>query len=87
MNGETGRGLLLDIIARTAEECFMPLTVGGGIRDIQDVACLLRAGADKIAVNTLAFESRTFLPAIAEQYGKQCVVVSVDVKATDSSPS
>ena len=83
--GETGRGLL-DIISRTAEECFMPLTVGGGIRDANDVACLLRAGADKIAVNTLAFESRAFLPAIAEQYGRQCVIVSVDVKATNTHP-
>lgn len=83
---DAGRGLLLDIIARTAEECFMPLTVGGGIRDLADVACLLRAGADKIAVNTLAFESRTFLPAIADRYGKQCVVVSVDVKKTDVHP-
>ena len=85
-NGEAGRGLLLNIIAQTAEECFMPLTVGGGIRDVQDVACLLRAGADKIAVNTLAFESRTFLPTIADRYGKQCVIVSVDVKATALSP-
>lgn len=80
------RGLLLDIVAQTGEECFMPLTVGGGIRDTEDVACLLRAGADKIAVNTLAFESRTFLPNIADRYGKQCVVVSVDVRATNVSP-
>lgn len=79
---DTGRGRLLDIVARTAEECFMPLTVGGGIRDLNDVACLLRAGADKVSVNTLAFESRAFLPALADRYGKQCVVVSVDVKTT-----
>lgn len=85
-NGESGRGLLLDIIVRAAEECFMPLTVGGGIRGLDDVACLLRVGADKIAVNTLAFESRSFLPAIADRYGKQCVVASVDVKATPTHP-
>ena len=87
IDGSTsGQGLLLDIVARTAEECFMPLTVGGGIGSVEDVACLLRTGADKIAVNTLAFESRTFLPAIAERYGRQCVVVSIDVKATEVSP-
>ncbi len=84
--GGTARGLLLDIVARTAEECFMPLTVGGGIGDLDDVACLLRVGADKIAVNTLAFESRTFLPSVADRYGKQCVVVSIDVRATSLSP-
>lgn len=75
------RDILLDIVAKTADECFMPLTVGGGIRTLEDIEKLLRAGADKVAINTIAVENPKFITWAARKYGKQCIVVSVDYKA------
>ncbi len=74
------RGTLLDVVARTAECCFMPLTVGGGVRTIEDVRNLLLAGADKVAVNTAAVETPEFIREAAQKFGSQCIVVAVDAK-------
>ncbi len=76
-----GRGTLLDIVRRTAEVCFMPLTVGGGVRSVEDARALLLAGADKVAVNSAAVERPELVREIAEKFGSQCVVASVDARA------
>jgi imidazole glycerol-phosphate synthase subunit HisF len=76
------RGILLDVVQRTAEACFMPLTVGGGVRTLEDIRSLLRAGADKVSIMTAAVENRDFVRAAAEKFGSQCVVVAIDAKAT-----
>ncbi|WP_170004854.1 imidazole glycerol phosphate synthase subunit HisF [Pseudopontixanthobacter vadosimaris] len=75
-----GRGTLLDIVRRTAEVCFMPLTVGGGVRSPQDARALLLAGADKVAVNSAAVERPALVGDIADRFGSQCVVASVDAR-------
>ncbi len=77
-----GRDTLYDVVSRTAEQCFMPVTVGGGVRTIEDVRRLLRAGADKVSVNTAAVTDPEFVRAAAEKFGSQCIVVSVDAKST-----
>ena len=77
-----GRGTLLDIVRRTAAVCFMPLTVGGGVRSAEDARALLLAGADKVAVNSAAVERPELVAEIAERFGSQCVVASVDARAT-----
>ena len=77
-----GRGTLLDVVRRTAEVCFMPLTVGGGVRSAQDARALLLAGADKIAVNSAAVERPELVAEIAQKMGSQCVVASVDARKT-----
>lgn len=74
------RGTLLDVVARTAECCFMPLTVGGGVRTVEDVRNLLLAGADKVAVNTAAVNNPEFIREASEKFGSQCIVVAVDAK-------
>ena len=74
------RGTLLDIVTKTAERCFMPLTVGGGVRKVEDIRALLEAGADKVAVNTAAVARREFVREGAEKFGAQCIVVAVDAK-------
>ncbi len=74
------RGILLDVVTRTAEHCFMPLTVGGGVRTVDDIRVLLRAGADKVSINTAAVKDRAFVKAAAEKYGDQCIVVAIDAK-------
>ena len=74
------RGILLDVVRRTAEVCFMPLTVGGGVRAIEDIRQLLLAGADKASINSAAVADRQFVRAAAEKYGSQCVVVAIDAK-------
>jgi imidazole glycerol-phosphate synthase subunit HisF len=74
------RGILLDVVRRTAEVCFMPLTVGGGIRTIDDIRKLLLAGADKASINSAAVADRQFVRAAAEKFGSQCVVVAIDAK-------
>ena len=79
-----GRGTLLDVVARTAEVCFMPLTVGGGVRAVEDARALLLAGADKVAVNSAAVARPELVRDIAEKFGAQCVVGSVDARRTGS---
>lgn len=76
-----GRGAILDVIARTAEVCFMPVSVGGGVRQVEDARRLLRAGADKVSINTAAVENPDLLSAAADAFGSQCVVVAIDAKA------
>ncbi len=78
------RDTLLDVVAHTAEQCFMPLTVGGGVRKIEDIRKLLLAGADKVAINTAAVKNPGFVAEAAEKFGSQCIVVSVDAKSTGS---
>ena len=74
------RGILLDIVRRTAERCFMPLTVGGGVRTVEDIRRLLEAGADKVSINTSAVRERELVRAASEKFGAQCVVVAIDAK-------
>ncbi|QPC43371.1 imidazole glycerol phosphate synthase subunit HisF [Kaustia mangrovi] len=74
------RGIILDVVRRTAEQCFMPLTVGGGVRTVEDMRALLLAGADKVSINTAAVTDRAFVARAAEKFGSQCVVVAVDAK-------
>ncbi|MBY6129655.1 imidazole glycerol phosphate synthase subunit HisF [Qipengyuania aquimaris] len=76
-----GRGTLLDMVRRTAEVCFMPLTVGGGVRSVEDARELLLAGADKVAVNSAAVARPELVREIADKFGSQCVVASVDARA------
>ena len=74
------RGTILDVVARTADVCFMPLSVGGGIRKVEDARRLLLAGADKISVNTAAVENRDLIPACADAFGSQATIVAIDAK-------
>ncbi|MFC0220781.1 cyclase [Pseudochelatococcus lubricantis] len=74
------RGTLLDVVRRTAEACFIPLTVGGGVRKVEDIRALLLAGADKVSINTAAVNNRRFVREAAEKFGSQCVVVAIDAK-------
>jgi len=74
------RGIILDVVARTAEVCFMPLSVGGGIRKVEDARRLLLAGADKISINTAAVENRDLISACADAFGSQATVVAIDAK-------
>ena len=76
-----GRGLILDVIARTADVCFMPVSVGGGVRTVEDARRLLRAGADKVSVNTAAVNDPDLLSRLADAFGSQAVVCAVDAKA------
>ena len=77
------RGTLLDIVQRTAEVCFMPLTVGGGVRTVEDARALLLAGADKVAVNSAAVSRPEVVSEIAERMGSQCIVASVDARQVE----
>jgi imidazole glycerol-phosphate synthase subunit HisF len=77
-----GRGILLDVVRRTAEACFMPLTVGGGVRTLEDIRALLLAGADKVAINTAAVKNPALVSEAAERFGKQLVVVAIDARQT-----
>ncbi|ACL62265.1 imidazole glycerol phosphate synthase subunit HisF [Methylobacterium nodulans] len=74
------RGILLDVVQRTAEACFMPLTVGGGVRTVEDIRALLLAGADKVSINTAAVNNPDFVAEAAEKFGAQCIVVAIDAK-------
>ena len=74
------RKIILDVVARTADTVFMPLTVGGGVRELQDVRDLLKAGADKVSINTAAVQQPDFVRAAAEKFGSQCIVVAIDAK-------
>src|SRR5438477_11297082 len=76
------RATLYDVVRRTAEQCFMPLTVGGGVREVEDIRRLLLAGADKASINTAAVARPDFVRDAAEKFGSQCVVVAIDAKQT-----
>ena len=80
------RGTLIDVVRRTAEACFMPLTVGGGVRTLEDIRNLLLAGADKTSINSAAVADRSFVRAAAEKFGSQCVVVAIDAKQVATAP-
>ncbi len=75
------RGIIFDVVQRTAEACFMPLTVGGGVRTLDDIRKLLLAGADKVSINSAAVANRDFVRQAAEKFGAQCVVVAIDAKS------
>lgn len=75
------RGILYDVISRVAEQCFMPLTVGGGVRALADIRNLLLAGADKVSINTEAVKNPDFVAQASEKFGSQCIVVAIDAKA------
>src|SRR2546428_7829394 len=79
------RKIMLDVVARTAEGIYMPLTVGGGIRGIDDVRALLRAGADKVSLNTAALARPELIREAAERFGSQCIVVAIDARRTQPS--
>jgi cyclase len=79
------RGIILDVVARTADVCFMPLSVGGGIRTVEDARRLLLAGADKISINTAAVENRDLIAACADAFGSQATVVAIDAKRVAGS--
>jgi cyclase len=74
------RGIILDVVRRTAEACFMPVTVGGGVRTVDDIRALLKSGADKVSINTAAVNRRAFVREAAEKFGDQCIVVAIDAK-------
>src|SRR5882672_10366606 len=74
------RDIIFDVVRRTAEACFMPLTVGGGVRTVEDIRKLLASGADKVSINTAAVARRQFVREAAEKFGDQCIVVAIDAK-------
>src|SRR3989440_4086557 len=74
------RDTIFDVVRRTAEACFMPLTVGGGVRTVEDIRKLLTCGADKVSINTAAVNKRAFVKEAAEKFGDQCIVVAIDAK-------
>jgi len=74
------RDVIFDVVRRTAERCFMPLTVGGGVRTVEDIRKLLEAGADKVSINTAAVTNRQFVREASEKFGAQCIVVAIDAK-------
>src|SRR5436309_5193043 len=77
-----GRATIVDVIQRTADQCFMPLTVGGGIRTVEDMQTMLRAGADKVSINSSALATPELIRTGSEKFGSQCIVVSIDAKKT-----
>jgi cyclase len=77
------RDIILDVVSRTAEKVFMPLTVGGGVRTLEDIRSLLKAGADKVAINTAAVHNPEFVAQAAESFGSQCIVVAIDAKLVE----
>jgi len=83
------RGILFDVVRRTADQCFMPLTVGGGVRTVEDIRNLLVAGADKVSINSAAVKDPGFVRAAADKFGNQCIVVAIDAKrvSADGEPS
>ena len=81
------RGLIYDVVAQVAEACFMPLTVGGGVRTLDDIRKLLLAGADKVSINSAAVKKPEFVREAAEKFGSQCIVVAIDAKAVSNLSS
>src|SRR5207247_7066279 len=80
------RAIMLDVVRRTAEGIYMPLTAGGGIRSIEDIRTLLRAGADKVSLTTAALERPELIREAAQRFGSQCIVVAIDAKREPGSP-
>src|SRR5438093_3119638 len=80
------RGIMLDVVRRTAEACFMPLTVGGGVRTVADIRALLGSGADKVSINSAAVARRAFVKEAAEKFGDQCIVMAIDAKKVSKPP-
>ena len=78
------RGIIFDVIRKTAEHCFMPVTVGGGVRELADIRNLLNAGADKVAINTSAVKRPEFVAEAADKFGNQCIVISIDAKCVSA---
>ena len=81
-----GRGAILEVVRRTAEQCFMPLTIGGGIRTTDDIRNLLLSGADKVSINTAAVRKPEFVMAAADKFGAQCIVVAIDARRVANRP-
>jgi len=81
------RNIILDVVKRTAEKAFIPLTVGGGIRNLEDIRTLLKSGADKVSINTSAVENPNLIKQASEEFGSQCIVVAIDAKLRDLSGS
>src|SRR5262245_34173208 len=83
------RATMIDVVERTANECFMPLTVGGGIRAVEDMRAMLKAGADKVSINTSAVQNPNLIRAGAERFGNQCIVVAIDARrrGTQAAPT
>lgn len=81
------RDTIIDVVRRTAEEVFIPFTVGGGVRSVEDARRILRAGADKVSVNTAAVERPALIRELAAEFGSQCVVVAIDARRSDAVPS
>ena len=79
------RNTILEIVKKTTEKCFVPLTVGGGVRSIEDINNLLLAGADKVSINTAAVSNKNFIKEAAEKFGSQCIVVAVDAKKVNNN--
>ncbi len=81
------RGTILDVARRTAEQCFMPLTIGGGVRTLEDIRSILLAGADKVSIMTAAVKNPEFVAEAARKFGSQCIVVAIDAKSGGDTPS
>ncbi|MFH1560793.1 MAG: imidazole glycerol phosphate synthase subunit HisF [Chloroflexota bacterium] len=81
-----GRGIMLEVVSRTAEELFIPLTVGGGLRSVEDMSAMLNAGADKVSINTAAVENPVLIRQGSEAFGNQCIVLGMDAKRVEGSP-
>jgi cyclase len=79
-----GRAIMRDVVARTAEQCFMPLTVGGGLRTVADIEAMLRAGADKVSLNTAAIQNPSLIREASDRFGAQCIVLAIDAKREPS---
>ena len=80
-----GRGIMLEVVSKTAEQLFIPLTVGGGLRSVEDMSAMLKAGADKVSINTAAVENPDLIRQGAEAFGSQCIVLGMDAKAVPGS--
>ncbi len=81
------RGTILDVARRTAEQCFMPLTIGGGVRTLEDIRALLLAGADKVSIMTAAVKNPDLIREASEKFGSQCIVIAIDAKASEATES
>ena len=78
------RDTILDVVKKTSQECFVPLTVGGGVRNIEDISNLLKSGADKVSINTAAVNNKKIIKESAENFGSQCIVIAIDAKKSEN---